>query len=188
MEYMNFCRCDCRSAHYLNVKIKKGEFFFTQEWQVPLRGSSALLSWTRTGGSAEPSPHSHPPSRSPSSGAVLGLQGAISARRGINRRCAVALWIAGGTVHLSSHAPGWISTAYEWERSGMSAMMATNSLTSEHGCIRLSLLTAGGRLPSRSGAAAPEHWLSLGMVPPRPGAPAPSPACREGAADGEGGG
>lgn len=125
----------------------------------------------------------------PAAGQVLGLRGAISARRCINSRCAVASRIAGGTVHLSSHAPGWISTAYEWERSGMSAMMATNSLTSEHGHIHLSLLAAGRRFPSRSGAAAPEHWLSSGMVPPSwPGAPAPSPPCREGATDGEGGG
>lgn len=39
----------------------------------------------------------------------------------------------------------------------MSAMMATNSLTSRHGCIHLSLLTAGA-----SGAGA-EHRLSPGI-------------------------
>lgn len=53
----------------------------------------------------------------------------------------------------------------------MSAMMATNSLASRHGCIHLSLLTAGGRLRSWSGAPAiPGH------LPPRPGAPSPSPS------------
>lgn len=149
---MNFCQCDCCSLHYLNVKIKKGEFFFAQVHRIPLQGSSALLSQAQTWGSAEPSPRTHLISRSPSSGAVLGLQGAISARYSINR-CAVALWIAGGTVHLSSHAPGLISAAYKRERSAMSAMMATNSLTSEHGHIHLSLLTASGRLLSWSGAA-----------------------------------
>lgn len=169
-------------------KYKRGNFFFAQVHRIPLRGSSALLSQARTWGSTEPSPGTHLLSRSPSGGAVLGLQGAISARYGINR-CAVALWIAGGTVHLSSHAPGLISTAYKRERSAMSAMMATNSLTSEHGHIHLSLLTASGRLLSSSGAAVPQHQLSLGMVPPRLCSPAPSPATHKGGAtDSKGGG
>lgn len=90
--------------------------------------------------------------------------------------------------YLSSRAPGWTSTAYGWERSGMPAMMATNVLASERGRIRLLRLPAGGRLLSRSGAAAPEHRPSPGTVPPWFGAPAPSPPRQEGTADGEGGG
>lgn len=64
----------------------------------------------------------------------------IWGRHGINRRCAVALRITGGTAHLSSRVPGWISTTYKWERSDVSATMATNSLTSQHRCIHLLLL------------------------------------------------
>lgn len=46
-------------------------------------------------------------------------------------------------------------------------MMATNSLTSEHGSVHLSLLAAGGRLWSQSGASAREHQFLPGMVPPQ---------------------
>lgn len=61
-------------------------------------------------------------------------------------------------------------------------MMATNSLASRRGGIHPSLLTAGGRLRSWSGAPAiPGH------LPPWLGAPSPSPACWERAADREGG-
>ena len=168
------------------LKQKRANFFSLRCVRSH-RGEVRLCS-PRHGPGAAPSPLPAPSPALPAAGQSRGCRERISARRGINRRWAVALWIAGGTVHLSSHAPGWISTAYEWERSGMSAMMATSSLASEHGRIHLSLLAAGGRLPSRSGATAPGHQLSLGMVPPWLGAPAPSPACWEGATDSEGGG
>lgn len=99
-----------------------------------------------------------------------GAAGSDLASLSINRRRAAALQLADGTVHSSSHWPGWISTAYEWERSGMSAMMATNSLTREHRHIHLLLLSARAL-----------KALSPRMVPHGLGPPAPSPACLEGA-------
>jgi len=116
-------------------------------------------------GSSEPSPRSRPLSRSPSSRAVPGSRGAMSAGCGIKKRRAVTLRIAGATLYLSSHAPGWASAAPERERSAMSAATAANSLTSEHGLIRLPLLPAGRRLPSWSSSpgapAAPGHGPTL---------------------------
>lgn len=51
-------------VHYLNAKIKKGDFFFnTQVQPVPPRRRSALLCRAQTWGSAKPSPLTHPQQR-----------------------------------------------------------------------------------------------------------------------------
>lgn len=170
MKCMNFCQCDCCSVHYLNVNIKKGDFFFLLRCIRSYHRDVQLCS-PMHGCGAVPSPL---PAPCPALPTVLwgspGAAGSNLASLSINRRHAVVLWLAGGTVHSSSHLPERISTAYEWERSGMSAMMATNSLTSEHGHIHLLLLSARAL-----------KALSLCMVPHGLGAPAPSPACQEGA-------
>lgn len=160
--------------HYLNGKIKKWDDFFffffpTGVQQLPSRNRGALPSLAQTWGSAKPSPLS----RSPSSGAAPGLQAAIPARRGMNGRCAVALWIAGGTEHLSSHAPGWIATAQEWERSAVSAMMSTSSLTGRHGVLTPALRPA---VPPELQRRSPGiSHLGVGSCP--------APACPERPAD-----
>lgn len=73
-----------------------------------------------------------------------GLRAVIWGRCSINRRCAVALGTTGGTAHLSLRVPGWMSTTHKWERSDVSAMMATNGPGSQHRHIHLSLLTMCG--------------------------------------------
>lgn len=101
-------------------------------------------------------------------GAALGPRAANSGRRGINRRRAVALRITGGTVHLSSHAPGWLSTAYEQERSGTSAMMATNRLAGERGvftfrCSQPADASRAGAEPQPRSTGCLQAWSHLGL-------------------------